>query len=91
MTDCGFRGNAGSSSSAIKLRIYFWNPSLLLDAAAMDHSTARLNPVYHNRLVALRVNLNLNAIVLDLRGIKRDGLICAGSYIVGKGAARITG
>ena len=33
MTDYGFRGNAGSSSSAIKLRIYFWNPSLLLDAA----------------------------------------------------------
>ena len=33
MTDYGFRGNAGSSSSAIKLRIYFWNPSLLLDTA----------------------------------------------------------
>ena len=33
MTDYGFRGNAGSSSPAIKLRIYFWNPSLLLDAA----------------------------------------------------------
>ena len=33
MTDCGFRGNAGSSSPAIKLRIYFWNPSLLLEAA----------------------------------------------------------
>ena len=33
MTDYGFRENAGSSSSAIKLRIYFWNPSLLLDAA----------------------------------------------------------
>ena len=35
MTDYGFRGNAGSSSSAIKLRIYFWNPSLLLDAATL--------------------------------------------------------
>ena len=33
MTDYSFRGNAGSNSSAIKLRIYFWNPSLLLDAA----------------------------------------------------------
>ena len=37
MTDYGFRRNAGSRSSAIKLRIYFWNPSLLLDAAQFFH------------------------------------------------------
>ena len=44
MTVYGFRGNAGSSSSAIKLRIYFWNPSLLLDAAffILSHTSFNL-------------------------------------------------
>ena len=44
MTDYGFRGNAGSSSSAIKLRIYFWNPSLLLDAAVVEWDASEIDP-----------------------------------------------
>ena len=38
ISDFGFRGNADPRSSAIKPRIYFWNPNLLLDVALIRSS-----------------------------------------------------